>query len=198
MRYELLKDSCEGVIIDSTPILRDIADTFEVSFLLPDKRAYIALFKGEDDIEHKELIRRDGTAKIPKPILSKEQLVRITVCKIDSERILQSWECWPFRIGAFLHMRKRQWEVAAAEKDILARLAVMTRDNAALQNANRETAELVSRLREELRGQTETLAGLKAENAKLATAYNKSIEVINDLSKRLAAVEKHYDPTLIK
>lgn len=202
MRYELLKDSCEGVLVDSTPILRDIADTFEVSFLLPGEGAYIALFKGEDDIEHKALIQRGGVVKIPKPILSKEQLVRLTVCKIDSEKILQAWECWSLRVGAFLHMRQRQWQVAAAEKDILARLAELTSENATLKatvsRVKNETAEQVSKLRQELISQTEALASLKTGNAKMATAYNGAIEVINDLSKRVAAVEKHYDPTLIK
>lgn len=201
MRYELLKDSCEGVLVDSTPILRDISDTFEVSFLLPGEGAYIALFKGEDDIEHKALIQR-GVAKIPKPILSKEQLVRLTVCKIDSEKVSQAWECWSLRVGAFLHMRQRQWQVAAAEKDILARLAELTSENATLKatvtRVKHETAEQVSKLRQELNSQTEALASLKTSNAKMATAYNGAIEVVNDLSKRVAAVEKHYDPTLIK
>lgn len=39
---------------------------------------------------------------------------------------------------------------------------------------------------------------IKQENEKLAQAYNKAIGVINDLSERLAALEKNYDPTLIK
>ncbi len=201
MRYELLKDSCEGVLIDSTPILRDIADTFEVSFLLPDAGSYIALFKGEDDIEHKALIK-NGAVKIPKPLLNKEQLVCLTVCKIDGDKIVRAWECWSLRIGAFLHMRQRQWQVAAAEKDILARLAELTRENATLKatasRVKNETAEQVSKLRKEIISQTAALASLKTDNGKMATAYNSAIEVINDLSKRVAAVEKYYDPTLIK
>lgn len=202
MRYELLKDSCEGVLIDSTPILRDIADTFEVFFLLPGEGAYIALFKGEDDIEHKALIQRGGVVKIPKPILSKEQLVRLTVCKIDGDKIVRAWECWSLRIGAFLHMRQRQWQVAAAEKDIIARLAGLERENSTLKASTASTAnkttELVTKLRQDLNSQTAALASLKTDNGKMATAYNSAIEVVNDLSKRVAAVEKHYDPTLIK
>lgn len=201
MRYELLKDSCEGVLIDSTPILRDIADTFEVSFLLPDAGSYIALFKGEDDIEHKALIK-NGTVKIPKPLLNKEQLVRLTVCKIDGDKIVRAWECWSLRIGAFLHMRQRQWQVAAAEKDIIARLAELERESSTLKASTastaNKTAELVTKLRQDINSQTAALASLKTDNGKMATAYNSAIEVINDLSKRVAAVEKHYDPTLIK
>ncbi len=36
MRYELLSNSDVGVIIDQTPVLRDIKDTFVVSFDLPE------------------------------------------------------------------------------------------------------------------------------------------------------------------
>lgn len=197
MRYQLIEGSNAGVVLDPTPIIRDIKDTFEVSFLLPSKGAYIALFRGEDNVEYKSVIR-NGTALIPKELLNKEQAVSLTVCQTDGESILHAWDCRGFRVGQFLNMRQSLRQIIAADDSFFARLAELECDNAALQNANRETAELVSRLREEIRGQTETLAGLKAENAKLATAYNKSIEVINDLSKRLAAVEKHYDPTLIK
>ncbi len=45
---------------------------------------------------------------------------------------------------------------------------------------------------------SQTLASVKAENEKLATGYNKAIEVINDLSERLTALESNYDPTVIK
>ena len=47
MKYELIKGSNAGVIIDPTPILLDIKDTFEVSFVLPDEGGYIAL-RSED------------------------------------------------------------------------------------------------------------------------------------------------------
>lgn len=201
MRYELLKDSNAGVVIDPTPVLQDIKDTFKVSFLLPGEGAYIALFRGEDNIEHKAIIK-GGAVIIPKALLTKEQLVRLTVCKIDGDKIVRAWECWSLRIGAFLHMRQRQWQVAAAEKDILARLAELTSENATLKatvsRVKNETAEQVSKLRQELISQTAALASLKTDNGKMATAYNSAIEVINDLSKRVAAVEKHYDPTLIK
>lgn len=201
MRYELLKDSNAGVVIDSTPVLQDIKDTFKVSFLLPGEGAYIALFRGEDNIEHKAVIR-GNTVVIPKPLLNKEQLVRLTVCKIDGDKIVRAWECWSLRIGAFLHMRQRQWQVAAAEKDIIARLAELERENSTLKastaSTGNKTAELVTKLRQDLNSQTAALASLKTDNGKMATAYNSAIEVINDLSKRVAAVEKHYDPTLIK
>ena len=201
MRYELLKDSNAGVVIDQTPVLQDIKDTFKVSFLLPGEGAYIALFRGEDNIEHKAVIR-DNTVVIPKALLNKEQLVRLTVCKIDGDKIVRAWECWSLRIGAFLHMRQRQWQVAAAEKDIIARLAGLERENSTLKASTastaNKTAELVTKLRQDLNSQTAALASLKTDNGKMATAYNSAIEVINDLSKRVAAVEKHYDPTLIK
>ena len=41
------------------------------------------------------------------------------------------------------------------------------------------------------------VASLKEVNELLAKNYNKAIEVINDLSGRVAALEKNYDPTVI-
>ena len=37
MKYELLMGSEKGVLIDRTPIMLDIMDTFEVSFYCPKK-----------------------------------------------------------------------------------------------------------------------------------------------------------------
>lgn len=39
---------------------------------------------------------------------------------------------------------------------------------------------------------------VKAQNKALADSYNTAINVINNLSERLAALESNYDPTVIK
>lgn len=44
----------------------------------------------------------------------------------------------------------------------------------------------------------ETEKRLMQENKMLSEAYNNAIKVINDLSERVYALEKNYDPTLIK
>ena len=95
MKYELIENSNAGVIIDPTPVLRDIKDTFEVSFLLPHAGAYIALFRGEDGVEHKAVIR-DSAVQIPKELLGKEQRVGLTVCFIDGESEVLAWDCLPY------------------------------------------------------------------------------------------------------
>lgn len=54
----------------------------------------------------------------------------------------------------------------------------------------REHAEQVAEL-------TRTLASVKKVNETLVDGYNNAIKVINDLSERVKALEKNYDPTII-
>ena len=195
MKYELIQDSNKGVLIDRTPLLRDVRDTFEVSFLPPDNSALLALFKDAGGVEYRKAIK-DGICKVPKELLAKEQYVELTVCQIDNDKILQSWECEPLKVTAFFGMRRNQWQLSGGmtDKDCLARLIE-------LEKAHTQTLASVKTLNDKVNTQAEqivALASLKVDNGKLTTAYNSAIEVINDLSRRVAAVEKHYDPTLIK
>lgn len=131
MQYELIANTNKGVIIDPTPVLRDIKDTFEVSFILPSGGAYIALFRGEDNQEHTAVIK-DSKAFVPKELIGKEQRVGLTVCLTDGEKILHSWECHPLAVGAFLKLRQTQWQLTAAlcDEELYARLAEIERANA--------------------------------------------------------------------
>ena len=45
--------------------------------------------------------------------------------------------------------------------------------------------------------QNAQMTELKKENERLINAYNKAIGVINNLSERITAIEKNYDPTLV-
>ncbi len=210
MKYELIKNSNAGVIIDPTPILLDIKDTFKVSFVLPEESAYIALFRGEDNVEYKVVIK-DSVALVPKQLFKKEQRVGLTVCQVDGEKMIHAWECHSLRIGAFLYLRQTQWQITAAvdDKEIYARIAELEKSHAETQTAfktlqaentrcmdecsktAREHAEQVAEL-------TKTLVSVKKANETLADRYNKAIKVINDLSERVKALEKNYDPTIIK
>lgn len=67
----------------------------------------------------------------------------------------------------------------------------------AIVDKDRELAELSARFDETASALTE-LASVKATNEMLAAKYNSAIEVINNLSERLAALESNYDPTVIK
>lgn len=42
------------------------------------------------------------------------------------------------------------------------------------------------------------LASVKKANETLTKSYNEAIKVVNDLSQRVLALEKNYDPTIIK
>lgn len=124
MKYELLKHSGVGVIVDPTPIFGDIKDTFNVQFDLPEQAAYVALFRSENGVEYRKTIIA-GIAQVPKELLGKEQLLGLTVCQVDGEKITESWECHSLRIGSFLSMRKTQWQITAGMDDraMYARLA---------------------------------------------------------------------------
>ncbi|WP_251183083.1 hypothetical protein [Anaerocaecibacter muris] len=216
MRYELIANSDVGVIIDPTPILRDIKDTFAVSFVLPDAGVYIALFRDEVGVEYRATIA-DGAAKVPKQLLAKEQRIGLTVCKIYDDKILHSWVCQTLKVGTFLSLRKTQWQITAGvdDKELYARLAEIERANAkeraeyeallaafetlqaefdsykeASAQAEREHAERHSEL-------TKALASVIEANQTLATKYNEAIETINSHSGRITALEKNYDPTVI-
>lgn len=210
MKYELIKDSNIGVLIDPTPILLDIKDTFKVSFILPFDGAYIALFRGEDNIEYKVVIKNNA-ATVPKELFKKEQRVGLTVCMLDEEKIAHVWECHSLRIGAFLYLRQTQWQITAGmdDKEIYSRIAELEKSHAktradfdALQTDNArcidEYNKAASEYTEHIAGLNKTLSNVKKANETLAIEYNKAIGVINDLSERVNALEKNYDPTIIK
>ncbi len=209
MRYELIENSNAGVIIDPTPILLDIKDTFKVSFVLPEDGSYIALFRGEDNSEYKVVIK-DNVAIVPKQLFKKEQRVGLTVCQVDSERIIHAWECHSLRIGAFLYLRQTQWQVTACvdDRELFERIAELERSHAETQTAfetlqaeNTRCMEVCSKTAREHAEQvaelTRTLASVKKVNETLVDGYNNAIKVINDLSERVKALEKNYDPTII-
>ena len=216
MRYELIDNSDVGVIIDPTPILRDIKDTFAMSFVLPDAGAYVALFRDEDGVEYRVTIA-DGAAKIPKQLLTKEQRIGLTVCEIYDDKILRSWVCQTLKVGTFLSLRKTQWQITAGtdDKELYARLAEIERANAkeraeykallaafdtlqaeydgykaATAKAEEERAAQLSEL-------IKALASVKTANETLAAKYNEAIQTINNHSERITALEKNFDPTVI-
>ena len=216
MRYELIDNSDVGVIIDPTPILRDIKDTFAVSFVLPDAGVYVALFRDEDGVEYRVTIA-DGAAKIPKQLLTKEQRIGLTVCEIYDDKILRSWVCQTLKVGTFLSLRKTQWQITAGtdDKELYARLAEIERANAkeraeykallaAFDTLQAEydsykaaTAEAEEERTAQLSELIKALASVKTANETLAAKYNEAIETINSHTERITALEKNYDPTVI-
>lgn len=174
MRYELIANSNKGVIIDPTPVLRDIKDTFPLSFVLPGSGAYIAIFRGEDNQEHKAVIK-DGSALIPKELINKEQRVGVTVCLTDGESILHSWECHPLAVGSFLKLRQTQWQITAAlsDEELYARLAEIERVQA-------KTFEEMQSLE----------ATNKELNENIAIAVEKNEKTLAELRKELTETAK--------
>lgn len=123
MKYKLEYENTKGIMIDRTPILGDIRDTYAVSFLLPGNGCYIALFIDSDGIEYRKAIF-DGKCKIPYELLKKEQYVDLTVCEIIDDEIKHSWVCDPLKISSFMYLRRTQWTISGGmtDKDCLSRL----------------------------------------------------------------------------
>lgn len=174
MKYELITGSDKGVLIDRTPVMRDVRDTFEVSFILPDNSGYLALFKGADKIEYRKAIK-DGVCKVPKELLAKEQFIELTVCQIDNEKVLQSWECEPIKVTAFFGMRRNQWQLSGGmtDKDCFKRLAELERTH----------AEILSRFNASEAKQaalTEQVASLKSSVTDILTSLNEMGQVLEE------------------
>ena len=62
----------------------------------------------------------------------------------------------------------------------------------------KETGATVDELTDKLANLDMRLSGAEAQLTVVSESYNKAIEVINNLSERLAALEANYDPTIIK
>ena len=218
MKYELLANSDYGHIIDPTPILRDIKDTFTVSFVLPESGAYVALFRDESGVEHRAALYNDAV-KVPKQILTKEQRIGLTVCRIsdDANAILQSWECQTLKIGTFLSLRQTQWQITVGtdDKELYAKLSEIEQANTnarteygallesfdalraefahCQQNTERAVQENAS-LKQKL---TDKLTALESKYNAAVKSFNAAVDEVNKLSERLAALEANYDPTII-
>lgn len=68
-----------------------------------------------------------------------------------------------------------------------------------------DLGDLSGRLKERLQSEVDEYEGVKKTLdtasraiAELQERYNKAIEIINDLSERVAQLESNYDPTVIK
>lgn len=209
MKYELLENSDVGVVVDATPVYRDVKDTFEVSFLLPSDGVYVAVMCDTDGVEYRAMLF-DGRLKIPRQLLKRSGEVQLVVHQTENGRVTRVWECRPFKLETFLSERETWRKLSAgldADKlqsrltDIEREHATATEEFAALNGAvslcKAETESLIDELRKDMARQTEVITSLKAENVKLTETYNKAIEVINNLSERVSALEKNYDPTII-
>lgn len=217
MRYELIPNGHRGVLQDRTPALGDVRDTFTVSFSLPESGAYLALFTDAAGIEYRKSIR-DGTCKVPKELFAHEQYVALTVCRITDDSVAWSWECEPLKVTSLIALRQNQWELSGGMTDencytrlnelerryaqTLADIATVQSEADAISRQAAEAAEYTEQIRTELSGRIDAMqsviADVKTQNRELAENYNKAIAVVNDLSRRLKALEKNYDPTIIE
>lgn len=176
MKYELLNNG-RGILADRAPILNDVKGTFKVSFLLPCKGHFFAVFIDANGKKYQVKII-DSTAILPTEILQ-PQYVQLYVIQIESDKVVRAWDCEPLKISNLCDELKSQWEISGSMSEVSA----------------------VERLTEIERMFSVEVAAFKMQAEKYSqaiVAYNSAIEVINNLSERLAALESNYDPTVIK
>lgn len=209
MQYKLENNSPNGILIDRTPILQDVRNTYTVSFLLPDCGFYVALLRDANGVEYRKTVV-NGKLKLPKELLKKEQYIELTLCQIDGDRILNSWLCEPLKITAFFYLRRTQWQVSGGmtDKDCYARLIQIEETHTKTLNEFIEFKETVNnnssnfeqafciqmQKYDELAAQ---LAALTDKYNNAVAQYNTAVETINKMNERLAALEVNYDPTII-
>ncbi len=118
MQYELLNNSYKGVIVDNTPILRDIRDTFEVSFLVEDNKSLIAVFKDEKGVAHRCAIIK-GKCRFPREILmqGKNQYIDVTVFELKENEVCHTWTCEPIKVNSFLGLTRNQFQLSSGVSD---------------------------------------------------------------------------------
>lgn len=195
MKYKLVNNSDKGILIDRTPLLRDIRDTFEVSFIIPESGAYAVLFKDAEGFEYRKIIT-DGKCRIPKELLKREQYAELSVCKFDSERVLHTWHCEPLKIAAFSDVRQSQWQISGGmtDRDCYARLCELEELCAEIKSndevcASRlaEQAEVIDRQVALVGAQEErigTLAGAVQELVKQVGLIESSYNIIDTINER--------------
>lgn len=202
MKYTISKDCDKGILTDRTPVLQDVKDTYEVSFLLPESNTYIATFTDKQCVQYRKAIT-DGKCRVPKELLRCAQYVGLVVSEIDGDQILRTWECEPLRVTALCNMRQTQWELSGGMTDTDTREKISALEMAHVQLTKKQveiSTALAAYSEETVEERTRVngeLAAVKAENKRLTEAYNQAIEVINNLSERIVALEKNYDPTII-
>lgn len=198
MKYEIIKNSNVGAIIDPTPILGDIKGTFTVSFVLPEVGAYIALFRDEQGVEYRAVIK-DGTVKVPKQLLGKEQRIGLTICQITEDEILHSWECQTLKVGTFLALRKTQWQITAGvdDKEIYTRLAELERLHGSTQCAFAELKndyinadrQMMQRLKDGFVDLAKAYNDERTTKIKLAEEIIKQGQIIAEMQKDIEALK---------
>lgn len=188
MKYELIPNSNRGILIDRTPILQDVRDTYEVSFLLPEEGTYIVLLKGKDGIEYRKTIK-DGMCKFPRELLKKEQYVEMVVCKLGDDRVLWTWQCEPIKVTAFLCLRRTQWELSGGmtENDCYTRLAELERlyaeaiSNLSVVQVHMDQMEKrITAVEAEREQNQTTLANLAQYDERMA-AMEKNVKDVNEI-----------------
>lgn len=195
MKYKLEYGNPKGFMVDQTPVLGDIRDTYAVSFLLPNSGSYIAVFIDSDGIEYRKTII-DGKCKIPYELLKKEQYVDVTVCEIVDNEIKHTWVCTPLKISNFMYLRRSQWAISGGmtDKDCLSRLSEIehlyanamkeikeTKTElcervAAIETAFSEQKERVENILVELEKQNETNAALIQQLLEAKAMYEQAAE----------------------
>lgn len=204
MKTITIKPRMLGRYDDVSPFI--IADrALEISVRLPETSGEFFFVSELNGKTEKHEIRRDGTITIE----------NLTAGELHSEvkRYLRGMLIETFRIEPLilteadssisatpeiLNLRK---EITYLKKsleslsDTCKGIEKIVKDEAIRAD---EFAKKAKGYAESVSGLTKALASVKTANETLANGYNEAIKVVNDLSARVTALEKNYDPTIIK
>ena len=191
MKYELLKNSQRGVAVDRTPIMRDIKDTFVITFILPQAGTYLALFKSLDGLEYKVPIC-DSKCNVPPQLLKKEQSIDLVVLLVEHDEINNAWDCEPIKITAYFNIRESQRQVSVDTSS-----AVHVKRLEQLERLyNLAVADLARFMQEcdELQGAIKELRERNEANERtiveLNESHNETIQLVTILKARVLELEK--------
>ena len=126
MKYELLENG-RGILVDRLSVLHDVEGTYEVSFLLPCKGQFIAVFIDDRNIKRQVQIC-EGIAILPLALL-RPQYVRLYVVRVENDEVVKTWDCEQLKISNLGDMLGCCYEVSGgmSESAAVARLADMER-----------------------------------------------------------------------
>lgn len=109
MTYKLLSTGV-CVVSDRTPILTDIKDGCELSFLLPDEKPYVAMLIDKLGAKYRVKVV-DGKAALPREVMF-PQYLQVYLLKLSADGVERAIACEPLKVARLADMLTTQFEVS--------------------------------------------------------------------------------------
>lgn len=153
----------------------------------------LVAYMNSKKIDTYTLTRDNANVTIPRDKLS-AGVFSCRVVHIQGDTVVQNYRIENLVITELNDDLSAEPEITALN----ARITELTEKTTGFETALTEATETIQTLKTELEIAKNTIASIKETATATATEYNKAIEVINNLSERVYAIEKNYDPTIIE